>query len=140
MKIRSLLVFAGLIPFLPGLLEGVPGLSIVGQWIDAWLELQCGRDPGRMLPMGAACARCLGIYVGLALGALVVRPRLPVGVLLRLTLGGLALLALDVGSEALLDRPAWAPLRVATGLAFAHPAGVLAALVFDRRPEKVDVP
>lgn len=130
MIVRTLLVLVGLLPFLPGLLEGLPGLSVLGSWIDAWLELQCGRDPDRMLGFGAACARCLGIYAGLGLGALVARPRIPVTTLLRFACGGLALLALDVGSETLLGRPAWAPLRVATGLAFAYPVGVLVALAF----------
>lgn len=132
MTVRALLVLVGLFPFLPGLFEGVPGLAMLGHWIDLWLDLQCGRDPTRMLPFGAACARCLGIYTGLALGALIARPRLPFGTLLRITLGGLALLALDVASEAMLDRPAWAPLRVATGLAFAYPAAVLTVTAFAR--------
>lgn len=133
MSVRVALLVAGLLPFLPGLFEGVPGLAVVGRWVDDWLELQCGRDPDRMLGIGAACARCLGIYVGLGLGALVARPRLPAGTLLRLVLGGLAILALDVWSETLLDRPAWAPLRVATGLAFAYPVAVLAVLAFGTR-------
>jgi uncharacterized membrane protein len=128
--VRVLLVLVGLFPFLPGLLERVPGLQVLGHWIDAWLELQCGRDPARMLGVGAACARCLGIYAGLGLGGLIARPRLPFGTLLRLTLGGLALLALDVGSEVLLDRPAWAPLRVLTGLAFAYPAAIMTVAAF----------
>jgi uncharacterized membrane protein len=106
---------------------------MLGGWIDAWLELQCGRDPERMLGIGSACARCLGIYAGLALGALILRPRVPAATLFRFVLAGLALLALDVASEALLDRAAWAPLRVATGLAFAYPAGVLAVLTFGSR-------
>jgi hypothetical protein len=132
-SVRAALVGVGLLPFLPGLLEPLPGLAVVGHWLDTWLELQCGRDPQRMLGVGAACARCLGIYGGVGLGALVLRPRLPAGTLFRFVLAGLALLALDVGSEALLDRPAWAPLRVASGLAFAYPAGVLAALTFGSR-------
>lgn len=136
MIVRALLVLVGLLPFLPGLFEGIPGLTVLGGWIDAWLELQCGRDPDRMLAVGAACARCLGIYGGLGLGALVLRPRLPVTTLLRIALGGLALLALDVGSETLLGRPAWAPLRVATGLAFAYPVGVLVVLAFAARPTR----
>jgi uncharacterized membrane protein len=135
-SLRALLIVVGLLPFLPGPLEHVPGLSLVGHSIDAWLELQCGRDPDRMLGIGAACARCLGIYGGLGLGALIMRPRLPVATLFRLVLAGLLLLALDVGSEALLDRAAWAPVRVATGLAFAYPAGVLAVAAFPPRSSK----
>jgi uncharacterized membrane protein len=132
-SVRAVLVFVGLLPFLPGLLERVPGLAVLGHWIDAWLELQCGRDPERMLGVGAACARCLGIYGGLGLGALILRPRVPPATLFRFVLAGLALLALDVGSEALLDRSAWAPLRVATGLAFGYPAGVLTVVAFAQR-------
>lgn len=132
MTLRVLLVLVGTLPFLPGLLENVPGLALLGHWIDQWLDLQCGRDPTRMLPFGSACARCLGIYAGLGLGALIARPRFPLGVLLRFVLGGLGLMALDIATEVLLDRPAWAPLRVATGLAFAYPAGVLVTLAFAR--------
>jgi uncharacterized membrane protein len=132
-SVRAVLVVVGLLPFLPALLGGLPGLAVLGRWIDGWLEFQCGRDPERMLGVGAACARCLGIYGGLGLGALLLYPRVPAATLFRFVLAGLVLIALDVGSEALLDRPAWAPLRVATGLAFAYPAGVLAVLTFGSR-------
>jgi uncharacterized membrane protein len=137
-SVRAVLVVVGLLPFLPGLLERVPGLALVGHWIDAWLEFQCGRDPERMLGVGAACARCLGIYGGLGLGALILRPRVPPATLFRFVLAGLALLALDVGSEALLDRSAWAPLRIATGLAFGYPAGVLIVVAFARRSQNAE--
>ena len=77
-----------------------------------------------MLAVGSVCARCLGLYVGVGVGALIVRPRLRAPWLeVWLALTVLAMLA-DVASEALGWRPAWAPLRLATGLALGYTAGV----------------
>ena len=121
--VRGVLMLVGLSPFLPALFERV-GAAPAAQALDAWFHFQCERDPARMLTVGAVCARCLGLYVGLGLGALVARPRLGSRRLeLWLALAALAMLA-DVGSEWLGWRPAWAPLRLGTGLALGYPAGV----------------
>jgi len=120
---RGALLLAGLSPFLPALLAQ-SGAAPVASALDAWFHFQCERDPARMLAAGAVCARCLGLYVGLGLGALVARPRLRSRRLeLWLALAALAMLA-DVGSEWLGWRPTWAPLRFGTGLALGYPAGV----------------
>ncbi len=122
---RLLLVAVGLLPFVPALALRVPGLAWLAHALDAWFAFQCERDPARMLRFGAVCARCLGLYVGLGTGALVARPRLGSARLeLWLALAVLAMGA-DVASEALGWRPSWAPLRFATGLALAYPAGVI---------------
>jgi uncharacterized membrane protein len=133
--VRVLLVFGGVAPFLPALFEGVPGLAAFGRVLDAWFSFQCHRDEARSLVTSAVCARCLGIYVGLALGALVVRPRLPPRKHLAWVAVTAALLVLDVLSEALGWRPAWAPLRLVTGFSLAYPVGVsIAGALQSRRP------
>jgi uncharacterized membrane protein len=120
---RGALVVAGALPFLPALFERL-GANAAAHALDVWFRFQCERDPARMLAVGAACARCVGLYVGLGAGALVARPRLERG-RLELWLGvAVAAMLLDVASESLGFRPAWAPLRVVTGLGLGYPAGV----------------
>ncbi len=132
---RALLIFVGVSPFIPHLVEGVPVLGSVGSVLDAWFSFQCQQDPartlhflGRLLPV---CARCLGIYLGLGLGALLLRPRLSVWPL-RIWVGVAALvMVLDVATETLGMRPPFAPLRLFTGLLLSYPVG--SALVWSAR-------
>jgi len=132
---RVVLVLAALLPFLPALVEGLPVLGKLGHALDAWFGYQCERDPSRMLGVGSVCARCVGIYVGLGLGALIARPRASsVRPLRAAVAAGLVLLLLDVGSELFGFRPAWAPLRVFSGLAFAYPVGLVAVHALARHP------
>lgn len=62
------------------------------------------------------CARCTGIYLGLALGALVPRVRARSSTMLALLGIALFVLALDVATEAVQLRPANATLRTVTGI------------------------
>jgi uncharacterized membrane protein len=132
MALRALFVFGGVAPFLPALFENVPGLDALGRLLDAWFSFQCHRDEARSLVASAVCARCLGIYVGLALGALVVRPKLPPRRHLVWVLAAAVLLVADVLSEALGFRPPWAPLRFVTGASLAYPVGVAIVTAFAR--------
>jgi uncharacterized membrane protein len=122
--VRLLLVFGGIAPFLPAWTEGVSGLGAFGRALDAWFSFQCQRDQARTIAASAVCVRCLGIYVGLAAGALVARPRLELARHVVWILVAAAALLADVLSEAFGLRPAFAPLRFATGAALAYPAGV----------------
>ena len=122
--VRALLVFAGVAPFVPALTERVPGLSAVGSALDTLFSLQCHRETERTFAASAVCVRCLGIYVGLALGALVLRPRLAPKHHLAWLFTAAGVLILDVLSEAFGLRPPNAPLRFATGLSLAYPAAV----------------
>ena len=123
--VRAGLLFAGVAPFLPAWLARVPSLRPSGALLGAWFAFQCERDPARMLGFGAVCARCLGLYVGLGLGTLVGARRVPARWLERWVALGVVAMLIDVASEALGWRPAWAPLRVATGLALGFPAAAL---------------
>ncbi len=125
--LRVLFIGVGVGPFIPALAVHFTPLSGVARLLDAWFALQCERDPARMLGVAAVCARCLGIYVGLGLGALFARPRLDFPRLELALVAAVALLLLDVTSEALGWRGASAPLRLATGLGLGYVAGVVVA-------------
>lgn len=139
---RGALIAVGLSPFLPRLFRHVPVLSALGGALEAWFTFQCNRDPvrsfhllGELLPV---CVRCLGIYLGLGLGAAVARPKLGVWPL-RIWVGVAALaMVLDVTTENLGMRPSWWPMRLVTGLALAYPVG--AALVWAARDFAVGEP
>ena len=106
------------------------GDSALGWLLRSWFELQCFRDPSRLLGMVGVtlplCSRCAGLYFGLALGAAWARPRLRRSVLLTWFGCSLLIMLLDVLSEQLGMRPAASSLRLATGLLVAYPASVLA--------------
>jgi uncharacterized membrane protein len=125
--VRVLLVGVAVAPFIPELAAHFTPLTVLARPLDAWFALQCERDPARMLGVGAVCARCLGIYVGLGLGALIARPRLDFPRLELTLVAVVALLLLDVASEALGWRGASAPLRLATGFGLGYVAGVVVA-------------
>jgi uncharacterized membrane protein len=128
--VRALLVFGGVAPFLPALTEGVPGLQALGRALDAWFVFHCHREEARSLVSSAVCTRCLGIYVGLAFGALVARPRLPPRKHLFWIGIAAAALSADVLTEAVGWRPPSATLRFVTGALLAYPAGVSIARAF----------
>jgi uncharacterized membrane protein len=114
--VRVLLVGVGIAPFVAPWFGRVPALGWLAEMLNGWFSFQCERDPARLLAFGAVCARCLGIYAGMVLGALGVGQKLaPRWLEVGLGLAALAMLA-DVASEVLGWRPAWAPLRVGTGL------------------------
>src|SRR3954465_4946955 len=114
--LRALLVAIGLTPFVPALADHWAALRGLGAALDAWFTFQCERDPARMLRVGAVCARCLGLYAGLGLGALVARPRAAWPRLELALSAAVAFLLADVVSEALDLRGPSASLRLLTGL------------------------
>ncbi|HWZ90890.1 MAG TPA: DUF2085 domain-containing protein [Polyangiaceae bacterium] len=126
--LRALLGSVALLPFLPWLLHGVPGLSGLADACERWFSFQCQRDPSRALyAFGHAlpvCARCSGIYFGFGLGACVARPHLGAPLLRRWVAVACLFMLLDVLSEALGMRAPWAPLRVMSGMLLAYPVGV----------------
>ncbi len=138
--VRGLLLFIGVAPFLPLLLDRVPGLRVVGTLWNTWFEFQCHREAarsfhvfGHLMPV---CVRCFGIYAGLGLGALILRPRLSVWPL-RIWVGAAALvMVLDVTTEVLGMRPESAWLRLFTGILLSYPVG--AALVLSARGQPLD--
>lgn len=122
--LRFLLIASGPLPFLPGWLEAHHALPWLSRWLEAWFDFQCSRSPNRMLFDAAVCARCLGIYAGLGLGALLLRPKLA-PLPLRIWVGAAALvMVLDVASETLGMRPPAPGFRLFTGILLAYPVGL----------------
>ena len=137
--VRVALVLVAVAPFVPPLSAGVPGLEGIGWLLDQWFAYQCHRDPGRSLHLLGTvlpvCMRCLGIYLGLGFGALVLRPRLSV-VALRVWVGAAAaLMVADVVAYWAGLYGGWAVARLVTGLALSYPVGI--ALVQAARGERV---
>jgi uncharacterized membrane protein len=134
--LRAGLVSVALLPWLPAVTEGVPGLAHLGSWVERWFALQCHRAPDRLFPglsLVPVCVRCFGIYTGIGLGALVARPRLasrPLFVWLALAA---LLMVLDVATELLQMRPPSSGFRVLTGLLLAWPVGAALALTIRTR-------
>ncbi len=135
----ALLVF-GFMPLWVMAFRELPGLGVIARLGEAWFDVHCHRDPARSLVLGGAvlpvCTRCLGIYLGVGLGALALRPRLGVWALRIWVILAALLMLGDVLSELYGLRPAWAPLRMASGLLLAYPVG--SALVWAARQSSGD--
>lgn len=123
--VRAVFAASAVAPFLPRLLEGIPPFAAFGAVLDAWFGFQCERDPARTWPGVAVCVRCLGIYLGFGIGGALALPALPLRALQAWIVGAALAVLLDVGSEALAQRPASAALRLATGFLLAYPIGLV---------------
>lgn len=125
---RWSLVVVGFGPVWVPLVSGLPGLEALARLLGEWYAFQCHREAARTIHWGgvglAVCTRCAGIYFGLGLGALVLRPRLAQWPLRAWVAGAALLMVLDVATEVVGLRPEWAPLRLATGLLLAYPVAV----------------
>lgn len=126
--VRLLLILAGALPFLTWWLirlELHGGLVTLAR---SWFELQCHGVDARSLRLldqpFPVCARCLGIYAGLAVGGAFGRGVASWRTLWIALMVGATLMVLDVLTERAGLRPPLPALRVVTGLVFACPAGV----------------
>jgi uncharacterized membrane protein len=121
---RGAFVALAALPLLPAAALAFPALELVSRPFEAWFAFHCEREPARTVTGFAVCVRCYGVYFGLAAAALLLRPRIT-PFAQRVWLGVAALvMGLDVASEALGMRPAWAPLRFATGLFLGYPVSL----------------
>lgn len=135
--VRVVLVAIGLAPIFSALFGAVPVLGHLVRIFDFWFAFQCHREAERSFHLlGHAmpvCSRCFGIYLGIGLGALVLRPRLDTWPL-RIWVGVAALaMILDVATEGLGMRPPSGWVRWLSGLLLSYPVG--AALVLAARGE-----
>jgi uncharacterized membrane protein len=117
---RALLVFVGLLPWaLPVARARLP-LGEVGAALDLAFFAMCHRRPARTLffegvPM-PLCSRCAGIFLGVALAAIIGRPLLSIRTWRWLFVGACGLMLADVVTQDLGLHPVWHPTRIATGL------------------------
>lgn len=135
--VRTAVVGVGVAPLVVWMLGRWPVARTLLAPFEAWFAYQCHRDAERTFELfgvsAPVCVRCLGIYLGLGLGALVLRPRLAPWPLRIWVAGAAFVMLLDVWTEVLDMRPAWAVLRLTTGLLLSYPVG--ASLVLAARDE-----
>ncbi len=143
--VRALLVLVAVMAFAIPFVRDLPLLGSVTRPFEAWFDYQCHREAarsfalfGRIMPV---CSRCFGIYAGLGLGALVLRPKLDVWPLRIWVAGAAVVMVLDVVTENLGMRPAWGLLRFATGVLLAYPVGAaLVVALSERSSSGADAP
>jgi uncharacterized membrane protein len=117
----------GVLPWVLPLLRAYLPLGRAGDLLDAAFTTMCHRLPERSLAFAGVtmplCSRCAGIFAGVAVGALVARPRASTGAYkLALAATGVAMLA-DVVTQDLGLHPVWHVTRIATGAAFGYVMG-----------------
>lgn len=126
----------GVVPWILPVARAHLPLGRAGELIDLLFVPMCHRIPARTLyyagvPM-PLCSRCAGIFAGLALGALIMRPRVDLARWRIVVAVATALMLLDVVTQDLGVHPIWHATRVATGLLFGYAIGA-ACLVAMRR-------
>ena len=117
MKLRLLLVSAGILPWLS------PWLSPRAKAaLDAAMAPICHQSPSRTLVIAgqamSVCSRCAGLYAGVTLAALLAWPRARVW---RSALAAAAgLMLVDIVTQDLALHPVWHATRLATGAAVGY--------------------
>lgn len=136
---RGLLVFLGLLPWLLPVARARLPLGVFGQGVDLAFFTMCHRRPARTLFFeGVAmplCSRCAGIFLGVAIAAVIGRPLLSLRAWRWAFAGACALMIADVVTQDLGLHPVWHPTRIATGIlvGYGMVIGFLAALARDAR-------
>ena len=127
---RAVLIVLGVVIWILPIARARLPLGRAGELLDLLFFPMCHRIPARTLyfadvPM-PLCSRCAGIFAGLALGALLLRPRLHLARWRVLVAVASALMLLDVVTQDLGMHPLWHVTRVATGLLFGYAIGAAA--------------
>lgn len=133
---RVAFVVVGVVPWILPVARARLPLGRVGELIDLLFVPMCHRIPARTLyyagvPM-PLCSRCAGIFAGLALGALIMRPRIDLARWRVVVVITTALMLLDVVTQDLGVHPIWHVTRVATGLLFGYAIGAACLLAMRR--------
>jgi len=119
---RIVLFAGGVLPWLLPLGRASLPLGAVGAAIDLLFVPMCHRLPERTLVLWGTpmplCSRCAGIFAGVALGAAIARPRLPLSRWRWVIAATGALMVLDVVMQDAGFHPVWHETRVLTGALF----------------------
>lgn len=128
--LRCLIAAAGLLPW---------GLLLLGHGgfrLAPAFRALCHQIPDRTLSIGGirmvVCSRCAGIYLGVALGALLPSPSWPARWWRLLILLAGVFMALDVATQDLGLHPPIHALRLSTGLAIGWTASAFLFAVLNR--------
>ena len=122
--VRWLFFFLGALPWWLPLARARLPLSDLGASLDRIFVPMCHRLPERSLALAGVqmplCSRCAGIFAGVAVGAAIARPRLPISVWRPLMVAIAAVMAIEVATQDLGLHALWHPSRLATGFAFGY--------------------
>jgi uncharacterized membrane protein len=136
---RAAFVAAGVLPWLLTLLRAWLPLGAVGVALDATFITMCHRMPERTLVLAGVamplCSRCAGIFAGVAIGALVARPRVSMRAWRWAITATAAGMVLDVATQDLGLHPVWHATRLATGLSFGYALAAACVLALQREAE-----
>lgn len=117
---RAALIFSGALPWLVPWARGHLDLGEIGVALDALFLPMCHRVPERSLAISGVlmplCSRCAGIFAGIALGALIARPRLGMRAWKLCLAAAAALMLLEVLTQDMGIHPVFHPTRIATGV------------------------
>jgi uncharacterized membrane protein len=134
---RVAFVAVGLLPWVLPLLRAWLPLGALGVALDASFVTMCHRMPERTLTLAGVamplCSRCAGVFGGVALGALVLRPQLSARAWRWVITAAAAGMLLDVATQDLGLHPVWHVTRLASGAAFGY--AIAAACVLALRRE-----
>lgn len=139
---RVVLVFVGLLPWVLPFGRAWLPLGQFGHMLDSVFFTMCHRRPARTLTFESVpmplCSRCAGIFLGVALAAIIGRPLLPLRAWRWAFLSACALMLADVVTQDLGLHPVWHPTRITTGLlvGYGMVIGFLAALARDEAAHK----
>jgi uncharacterized membrane protein len=121
---RGVFLFVGALPWWIPVARARLNLGDLGRLLDATFVSMCHRLPERSLALGGVvmpvCSRCAGIFAGLAIGAVIARPRLSMATWRRVILAVAAVMVLDVVTQDLGLRPLWHPARLGTGVVLGY--------------------
>jgi uncharacterized membrane protein len=137
---RVAFVVLGVVPWILPVARARLPLGRAGELLDLLFVPMCHRIPARTLyyagvPM-PLCSRCAGIFAGLALGALIMRPRIDLARWRILVAIATALMLLDVVTQDLGVHPIWHLTRVASGLLFGYAIGAACLLAMRRAADE----
>jgi uncharacterized membrane protein len=142
--VRSLLIgFGGLSWLLPILRSTLP-LGDVGRFLDGMFIMVCHRIPARSFALAGVdmpvCSRCAGVLAGLALGALITRPRPTLRQARWAIAVAIALMLANVVSQDLGLHPVWHSTRLVTGFAVGYIAAIALVAALLRRAQTPSAP
>lgn len=141
---RGLLLLVGLSPWLLPLARAKLGLGDVGVALDLVFFTMCHRRAARTLVFeGVAmplCSRCAGIFLGVAVAALIARPIVPMYTWRWAFTAACALMLIDVLTQDLGLHPVWHTTRIATGVlvGYGMVIGFLSGLARDHKTTAAD--
>ena len=129
---RAAFIVLGVVPWILPIARAKLPLGRAGDLLDLLFFPMCHRVPARTLYFSGVpmplCSRCAGIFAGLALGAMILRPRLPLARWRVLVALASALMLVDVVTQDLGVHPLWHVTRVGTGLLFGYTIGAACLL------------